>query len=127
MESQDEESLCLTDHKSRDLKERSKRRKTKSDEKLDEFLRQLYIYCIPLHEKYKKYPDYLEFNCFRTGVFIREKFDIAEFEKTKQWATERINEITFNNEWESNFDYWFCKNLCDVSGSCYVMELNEGG
>lgn len=123
VQSDDENELCVTDHKSKELKERSKKRR-KSDDELDKYLRQLYLYCIPMYEKYKRYPEWLEFNCFRTQVFIREKFDIEKLEETKKWATDKIKEITHNAEWTPNYDKWYCNHLCDVSDECYVMEIN---
>ena len=68
----DEWGLCLVDNKSRDLKPRSTRKKpTAKDIELDDMLRQLYLYSIPVYEEFGAYPDYLCFNCFKTGVFIK--------------------------------------------------------
>ena len=40
--------LVIVDHKSRALKPRSKRKKpTKTNQELDEYLRQLYLYAVP--------------------------------------------------------------------------------
>ena len=73
-------SLSVLDHKSRTLKERSGRR-VKSNALLDEHLQQLYLYSIPVTEQYVP-PDYLAFNCFRSGTLISEPFSQAVFEET---------------------------------------------
>ena len=115
--------IYITDHKSKDIKERAER-DLKSNGELDEQLRQLYIYCIPVNEKYNRYPEWLEFNCFRTKTYIREKFDLKKLEETKKWAAAKISEITENENWETNYNQWYCCNLCDVKDKCYAMELN---
>ena len=71
----DNGGVIILDNKSRVLKPRSsKSRPTKSDIELDSYLRQLYIYSIPVREQYGSDPVRLEFNCFRSGDIISEKF-----------------------------------------------------
>ena len=53
-------ALCIVDHKSRTLKERGHKR-PKSNAVLDEYLRQLYLYSLPVTAQYGP-PDYLVFN-----------------------------------------------------------------
>ena len=61
-------SLYVVDNKSRVLKPRSKREKpTKTDEELDAYLRQLYLYSAAVEEEYGVRPHKLCFNCFRTS------------------------------------------------------------
>ena len=118
--SRDEDgALCLTDHKSSDIKPRSNRKKpTKSDRDLDNRLRQLYIYSAPIKELYGEYPEFLEFNCFRTGVLVREPFDMKKFEETERWATELIDSIRNTADWPAHEDFWYCQHLCDVTKEC---------
>ena len=112
-------ALCLTDHKSSDIKPRSGRKKpTKGDLDLDDRLRQLYIYSAPVKDLYGQYPDFLEFNCFRTGVLVREPFDIEKYKQTEQWATELIETIRNTTDWLPHEDYWYCQHLCDVTKEC---------
>lgn len=115
----DGDDITLCDHKSRDLKPRSRRAKpTKADRELDEYLRQLYLYCIPVYEQYGKYPVSLNFNCYRTGVLIKEEFHQEAFEATCQWAIDKANEIEMNEDWRPTMDYFGCKYLCDVKHEC---------
>lgn len=124
LQSLDEEGkLCITDHKSHNLKPRSGRKKpTRSDEELDRYLRQLYLYAAAVREKHGAYPDYLEFNCFRTGTFIREPFRKEKLRETEQWAEDLIRTIRETDDWQPKEDYWFCTHLCDASGECKYRE-----
>ena len=115
----DDGALIITDHKSRTLKPRSSRAKpTKADQELDDYLRQLYIYSAAVKEKYGRYPDFLEFNCFRSQILIKEPFSKERLEFVEDWADKQINKIIVNGDWNANPDYWRCKYLCDVCGEC---------
>lgn len=73
-------TLCILDHKSRSLKPRSNRKKKpKTDEEPDQYLRQLYLYSIPITNEFGRMPAFLKFNCYRTGVRIKEPFHSQEF------------------------------------------------
>ena len=123
----EEDGLCLVDNKSRDLKPRSGRAvPTAKDKELDDMLRQLYLYCIPVYEEFGRYPDFLCFNCFKAGTFIKEKFQMEKFEEAKQWALAMIQEIEDTEDFEPNQNYFFCKWLCGVSDKCvYDIESRE--
>jgi hypothetical protein len=114
-------SLFIVDHKSRDLKERGGRR-IKSNALLDEYLRQLYLYSIPVAEQYGS-PGYLAFNCFRTGTLIKEPFSQAAFEETIAWALHTIEDILRETDWLPCEDAWKCRYLCDVAGECEYANL----
>lgn len=117
--------ITIMDHKSRALKTRSTRgRYTKSDEELDCYLRQLYLYSIPVEQTYGVLPSYLMFNCYRTGTIIREPFSSTAFLETKKWAGHSIEKIIHANDFRPNMDYYFCKYICDVHDSCeyYAMQ-----
>lgn len=120
--------LFLVDNKSRDLKPRSKRAKpTAKDLELDDMLRQLYLYSIPVFEEFGRYPDWLCFNCFKSGVFIKERFDIEKFEEAKRWALGLIEEIEREEDFDPNPDFFFCKWLCGVNDKCVYYEEEHGG
>lgn len=104
---------CVVDHKSRTLSPRSTRKKpTQSDKELDSYLRQLYLYSVP------QKPDWLMFNCFRSGQVIQEKFNEDAFERTKEWALKTIFTLENNEDWSPNPDYFKCKYLCDMRYLC---------
>jgi len=110
------DAISIIDHKSRTLKERSGRR-VKSNALLDEYLRQLYLYAIPVTEQFNP-PVNLAFNCFRGGSFISEPFSQAAFEETIAWALRTIEDILQESEWLPCEDAWKCRYLCDVAGEC---------
>ena len=123
--SEDEDGkLYITDHKSRALKPRSNRSKpTQSDVELDKYLRQLYIYAHAVHSLYGRYPDYLEFNCFRTNTWICEPFSIERMQEVEAWAKDLIDRITSESKWNAHLEFWFCKHLCDVAEECEYEDL----
>ena len=123
--SEDEDGkLYITDHKSRALKPRSNRSKpTQSDVELDKYLRQLYIYAHAVHALYGRYPDYLEFNCFRTNTWICEPFSIERMQEVEEWARDLIDRITSESKWNAHLEFWFCKHLCDVAEECEYEDL----
>lgn len=113
------DDFIIVDNKSRNLKHRSKRKKpTKSDEELDKYLRQLYLYSIPLVEEYGKFPKRLEFNCFREGQLISEPFVESAYEEAKQWALGIIHTIEENENWKPVQEFWKCHYLCERNCSC---------
>ena len=117
--SEENGKLIITDHKSRTLKPRSNRASpTKSDLELDSYYRQLYVYSAPVKELYDKYPDALEFNCFRSQTMIQEAFREEKFHRMEQWSKKEIEKIIINDDWGAKPDYWRCHYLCDVSGDC---------
>ena len=90
---------------------------------LDKYLRQLYVYSKAVYNLCGRYPDYLEFNCFRTGAWITEPFDREKYIETEKWASELIEKITSTDNWYANGDFFFCNNLCDVCGECEYFEM----
>lgn len=124
----DDGRLIITDHKSRTLKARSKRSvPTKTDEELDKFLRQLYVYSAAVKDKYGKFPDLLEFNCFRSQQVIQEPFDLQKYYEVEKWAADEIEAITVNEDWSGEPEYWRCNFLCDVCKECEYKSMSGKG
>lgn len=121
-----DKNLVILDNKSKCLKNRSNRATpTKSDIELSSKLRQLYLYSIPIKCKFDRYPDRLEFNCFRSGELVSEPFKIEDFYETKKWASDLVNTIINNEDWSPNMEYWKCNYLCDVHDHCEYFQLNK--
>ncbi len=122
----DGDDLVIVDHKSRDLKPRSNRKKpTKQDEELDDYLRQLYLYSAAVEQKYGRLPKLLCFNCFRTGTLIREQFDEEKFIEAKQWLKRRTEAIAEEEEFRPNMDWFQCRYLCECRDECEYFEMNR--
>ena len=127
-----EDGLVLLDHKSRQLRPRSPRKKkppTKSDLELDKYERQLYLYCIAVKDKIGRYPDHIAFNCFRNEPkkrLIKDPFDEDKFEAAKQWAIDTINTITNNEDWDAEMEFWKCNHLCSLNHTCEYFLDHDG-
>lgn len=115
--------IYLIDHKSHDLKPRSgKLTPTAKDKELDSYLRQLYLYSVAVKEEFGKFPTYLCFNCFKNGCLIKEQFQQQKYEEAVQWAIETVEKIKDDTDFEANYDYFYCKWICDQSKNCEVYE-----
>lgn len=124
---EDDGELYIVDHKSRNLKPRSKRKTpTKTDEELDEYLRQLYLYAVAIEQEYGKLPKALCFNCFREGMLIVEPFDKGAYEDTKQWFLNKVQEIADERDFNPDMDFFKCKYLCEMRDQCEFFSMNNG-
>lgn len=116
-------NLVIVDHKSRDLKQRSKRKKpTLKDQELDDMLRQLYIYAAAVEQRYGRLPTTLCFNCFKNGELIKEAFDNDSYKKAIDWAVNTIESIKEEQSWKPNIEYFSCRFLCGVHDDCVYYE-----
>jgi len=115
--------LVIIDHKSKDLKPRSNRKKpTLTDIELDEYLQQLYLYCIPIFNLTGEYPKWLKYNCFKADKVIVEPFVMANFEKAKRWARHIIEFIQEERKWEPTGNYIYCKDICNNRNICEYVD-----
>lgn len=121
--------FIIVDHKSADLKPRSTRRTpTQSDQKLDETLRQLYLYSEWVFQVYGRYPAELWLNCFRTGKLIKQQFDIQKLQEAKDWAAGQVEKIMKDDLFLPNDDFYYCRWVCGQHGNCdlYEEEFGQG-
>lgn len=119
--------LHIVDHKSHGLRYRSGRKNpTLYDIELDNYLRQQYLYAIPIKEEFGEYPKTISFNCYRHGRFITESFDENRLDATKEWASDLIQKISNERVWEAKPDAFRCKYICDFADSCeYCKKFNK--
>lgn len=114
-----DDGLIITDHKSADIKPRSTRKKpTLGDIRLDEMFRQLYLYSLAVYEQYGEYPKELRFNTFRNNIFVSEPFKKQKLEAAVSWANDKIEEITTNDDWQPDLDFFRCNYICDMRHQC---------
>lgn len=117
-------SFAIVDHKSRILKPRSGRKKpTKSDEELDKYLRQLYLYSRYLEQEMGVLPAKLCINSFRSGTFIEEPFHEEVYREVLKWAVGEVRRIEQEEEFEAKPEYFKCNHLCEV-GLCDYYKLS---
>ena len=120
-------SLAIVDHKSRILKPRSGRRKpTKSDEELDKYLRQLYLYSKAVEDLYGTLPSRLCINSFRMGTFIEEPFREEVYHEVLRWAVGEVRRIEKEEDFSPELDWFHCTHLCEVQDSCPYYQQNKG-
>lgn len=121
-------NLIVVDHKSADLKPRSqKKAATQTDRKLDEMLRQLYLYAEWVHIIYGSYPKELWFNCFRIGKIIKEPFDPTRLEEALAWVRNMVSEIYADDQFLPNDDYFYCRWVCGLHNKCDLFREEYGG
>lgn len=118
-----EGKIHIIDHKSKDLKKPQKKKwedvETRRQTEFYEYLRQLYIYCIPLIEQENTIPAFLNFNCFRKNKWIQVPFDMEDYLESKQWALDAINKIYADTTMTDKYSNdWFCNILCGVKEFC---------
>lgn len=122
-----DDGIVIADHKSRALKQRSGRKTpTKSDEELDRYFRQLYLYANPVADAYGEYPSKLILNCYRTQERIVEPFDPCKLRDTNQWAADMVSTIKSQTEWLPDPEFCKCKYLCDVNVDCEYCQMEYG-
>lgn len=116
----DEGNLIIVDHKSRDLKPRSKNRKkpTENDQMIDAMLKQLYLYSTGVKNEYGKFPTKLCFNCFKAGTFIEEVFDPEAYNEAIKWTKDSIEEICQTTDFTPNIEFFHCKHICGLGECC---------
>lgn len=118
------DGLVITDNKSRALKPFSgKSKPTKSDVELEEYLRQLYIYSVPIVELYGEEPSFLCFNCFRTGEIIKCEFDRQKQSETVTWFKEKVEKIKKTTDFAPRVDWFKCNYLCEYGNLCEYKKL----
>lgn len=111
--------LYIIDHKSRDLKLRSNRKKpTRNDNELDKMLRQLYVYSAAIKQEYGRFPKFLCFNCFKTGIFIKEPFSEDAYSEAIKWAKENVEAIKNAEDFPPSKEFFKCSYICGVNKEC---------
>lgn len=113
--------IIMRDHKTTSfkyIKKTGEVSKTNA-EHFKNFRRQEYLYCIPIIEKYGKV-DKLTWNMVKDGREIVVPFDAAEFEETKQWCINEIENIEHELLWLPNTTQsYYCNVLCSAFGCPY--------
>ena len=118
LKADDKGELIITDHKSKVLTPRNPKRRRKTDDELDEYERQLYLYANMLRQELHRPVKYISFNCFREGITIQEECSSAQELETVVWFQKLINKIRAEEDFTPSLNYFYCKNLCDMRNVC---------
>ena len=117
--------IYIIDHKSRELKPRSNRKKpTAKDAELDEMLKQLYIYAEAVKSEYGEYPSYLCFNCYRNGEFIVEPFLEEKYKEVCDRVSKDVNLVMDEDRFCPSEEFYKCRYLCGYNKDCVYHQSN---
>jgi hypothetical protein len=112
-------ALIVVDHKSASYPMRkSGEVKKGSEDKLEGYKRQLYLYSKPVFEEYGEYPSELRWNFFRANKWYSTPFVSDEYDAALKWAADTMALIENEKKWKPNPEFFWCKNLCSVSAHC---------
>lgn len=117
----DDSGYVIIDNKSRELKQRSTRKKpTQKDIELDDMLKQLYVYSAAIKSKYGELPKKLCFNCFKNQQFIEEDFDKKKYEEVIDWVKRSVDSIAGSEaeDFYPNIEFFGCHYICGLSDEC---------
>lgn len=89
-----------------------------SSKDLQEKLKQLYMYSIPIATKYNRYPDKLKFDFTKENDAITIPFDEQKLEETKKWAVDVIKKIEQEKDFKPTINQFYCNNLCNHRNYC---------
>jgi hypothetical protein len=88
--------------------------------------RQLYIYSIPYHNKYGRYPERLCINMIRSRDWYETQFEKKRLEQARQWVLDTIDIIydtdTFNKG--ATVSGLWCNSICGMRGECGGYETD---
>lgn len=119
--------LYIVDHKARELKQRSKRKKpTQKDVEIDEILRQLYLYSAAIFQESGEYPSYLCINAYRSGEFIKEPFCEEKLHEICASVEREVEAIMDESDFYPKVDYYKCRYLCGYHDTCEYYQMSLG-
>ena len=112
----DNNGYIIVDHKSSKypLKKNGEPLKG-SENKWQNYKRQLYLYAKAIYEETGLYPTRLCWNFFRDGMIYEIPFNMNDYQEALNWAEETIEKIYSERKYEPNPDMFYCANLCDYS------------
>lgn len=87
-----------------------------------DFIRQEYLYCIPLIEQYGKV-DYLSWNMIRDQREIKIPFNKDDFEEAKNWCINTIREAENETMWlPDTSESYRCSVICNHRNKCIYRQ-----
>lgn len=121
------EEIIIVDHKSLDhfLKKDGSPLK-KNLESFNAYSKQMYLYSKAVFDEYGKYPSRIVWNHFFDLQVTNIPFVKEDFDRTLQWASNLIDRIYSDENFEAVNSYMMCSVLCGYRNSCcYAKEESE--
>lgn len=119
--------IVIVDHKSAayPFKKDGKSVLKKSEKSFESYKKQMYLYANAVYQLYGKYPTEMWWNHFKDGKIAKIKFDKDDYDKSISWFNETIKKAEDETEFDGNFDFFHCINLCDFRNSCEYCQYNR--
>lgn len=101
------ENIIILDHKTSNI-----------FKDIDDKMKQLYVYAEAVNKEFGKYPKYLGFNFIRFNKTIMNEFKNEKYQEVVKWINDTINKINNTVEFNSRYEEFYCKNLCNFRELC---------
>lgn len=108
--SKENNDYIITDYKSKS--------KFNGKKELKEYSVQLYLYSKYVYEQYGKFPKRLKFFLFRSGEEVIIEFNKKDYDEAIHKIGSVIDKIYNESDFECNYSYFFCRNLCEYRYDC---------
>lgn len=105
-----DDDYIITDYKSKS--------KFNSKKELAKYAIQLYVYSKYVYETYGVFPKMLKFFLFRNGEEVVIEFKKEDYDSAIQYVGDVIDSVYDETNFENNYSYFFCKNLCMYRYDC---------
>lgn len=97
--------------------------KTKSPKTMrkdfDEYVKQLYIYAMYVHQRFGQYPERMAFNLTKAPEEkFEEIFSEERLAEVKKWILTTIHRIEQEQDWLPGGSDYFCRNICGYRYDC---------
>jgi hypothetical protein len=94
------------------------KRATPNKEKIEEYMKQMHLYCWGIEQKYGFCIDEIILWFVRAGKEYSIKFNQEECQKTLRWFKNEIHKIEQEEEFKATPSKYFCENICGVRLIC---------
>lgn len=106
-------NITVTDYKSRG--------KFKTEDEINNYLHQPYLYSIAVNNEYGKYPKNIVFDLFKENTVVSRKFYKNKLKSSIKWSESIIKSIYDESEFSANYSSFFCNYICSCAESCPVF------
>lgn len=94
-------------------------------ENFSAYSKQMYLYCKPIYEKYKKYPSKIVWNHMFENKTTVIPFNESDYLTSIEWAKATIKKIYRDTKFLANKSYMMCYRLCNWRDTCEYLEMGD--
>ena len=112
--------IYIIDHKSSTypFKKDGKTVLKKAEEDFEKYKKQMYLYCKGVFDEFGEYPKWIVWNHFKHQKIAKIPFLKIEYDNSLNWFKDIIHKIEVDEEYEGNFEFFYCTTMCDFRNSC---------